>query len=163
MAPAGVKHIIHNNICHWTEDDKKWMILFLPYLFMAKWIHMPDQDEQKSGQRVADGALWISGIIMGITGVLLLLNSTLLPMGTGVHSWLLFFHDLFFCIMLIFVPAWHLLGAGIFQPYRGMEGDGKDGLISESGRVVPSAIGHVMSLRPTTTLSARRMTKIAVV
>lgn len=83
MAPAGVKHIIHNNICHWTEDDKKWMILFLPYLFMAKWIHMPDQDEQKSGQRVADGALWISGIIMGITGVLLLLNSTLLPMGTG--------------------------------------------------------------------------------
>ena len=133
MAPAGVKHIIHNNICHWTEDDKKWMILFLPYLFMAKWIHMPDQDEQKSGQRVADGALWISGIIMGITGVLLLLNSTILPMGTGAHSWLLFFHDLFFCIMLIFALAHIFLGAGIFQPYRGMwKGMWKDGLISES-------------------------------
>ena len=133
MAPAGVKHIIHNNICHWTEDDKKWMILFLPYLFMAKWIHMPDQDEQKSGQRVADGALWISGIIMGITGVLLLLNSTILPMGTGAHSWLLFFHDLFFCIMLIFALAHIFLGAGIFQPYRGMwKVMWKDGLISES-------------------------------
>ena len=133
MAPAGVKRIIHNNICHWTEDDKKWMILFLPYLFLAKWIHMPDQDEQKSGQRVADGALWISGIIMGITGVLLLLNSTILPMGTGAHSWLLFFHDLFFCIMLIFALAHIFLGAGIFQPYRGMwKVMWKDGLISES-------------------------------
>lgn len=132
-APAGVKHIWHNNVCKWTEDDKKWMLLFLPYLFTAKWTHMPDQDEQKSGQRVADGALWISGFIMAITGLLLLLNSTVLPMGTGVHSWLLFFHDLFFCIMLIFALAHIFLGAGIFQPYRGMwKVMWKDGLISES-------------------------------
>ena len=68
-----------------------------------------------------------------ITGVLLLLNSTILPMGTGAHSWLLFFHDLFFCIMLIFALAHIFLGAGIFQPYRGMwKVMWKDGLISES-------------------------------
>lgn len=132
-SPQGVKHIIHNNICKWTEDDKKWMVLFLPYLFLAKWVHMPDQDEQKSGQRVADGALWISGFAMAITGVLLLLNSTVLPLGTGAHSVLLFLHDLFFFIMLVFALAHIFLGAGIFQPYRGMwKVMWKDGLISES-------------------------------
>ena len=40
---------------------------------------------------------------------------------------------LFFCIMLIFALAHIFLGAGIFQPYRGMwKVMWKDGLISES-------------------------------
>lgn len=133
MAPKGVMHIIHNNICKWTEDDKKWMILFFPYLFLAKWVHMPDQDEQKSGQRFADGMLWISGFIMGITGVILLLGSTVFQLGVTAHGVLLFLHDLFFVIMTIFAMAHIFLGAGIFQPYRGMwKVMWKDGLISES-------------------------------
>lgn len=133
MAPKGVLHIIHNNICKWTSDDKKWMILFFPYLFLAKWVHMPDQDEQKSGQRFADGMLWICGIFMAITGVLLLLGSTLFALPTAVHGVLLFMHDVFFLLMAIFAAAHIFLGAGIFQPYRGMwKVMWKDGLISES-------------------------------
>ncbi len=131
-APAGVKHIWHNNVCKWTEDDKLWMKLFVPYLFRAKKIHMPDQDEQKSGQRFADGMLWISGIIMAITGVLLLLGETVISLG-GAHGILLLLHDIFFLIMAIFACAHIFLGAGIFQPYRGMwKVMWKDGMISES-------------------------------
>lgn len=48
MAPKGVAHIFKNLFAKWNSDDKKW-------------IHMPDQDEVKSGQRFADGMLWVAG------------------------------------------------------------------------------------------------------
>ena len=75
LAPKGVAHIFKNLFDRWDSDDKKWMILFFPYLFMAKWIHMPDQREVKSGQRFADGMLWFAGALMGITGIILLLGT----------------------------------------------------------------------------------------
>lgn len=132
-APKGVAHIWHNNVCKWTSDDKLWMKLFFPYLFLAKWVHMPDQDEQKSGQRFADGMLWICGFAMAITGVLLLLGEVAISLPDGVHGVLLLLHDVFFLLMAIFACAHIFLGAGIFQPYRGMwKVMWKDGLISES-------------------------------
>ena len=132
-APKGVAHIWHNNVCKWTSDDKLWMKLFFPYLFLAKWVHMPDQDEQKSGQRFADGMLWICGFAMAITGVLLLLGEVAISFPGGVHGVLLLLHDVFFLLMAIFACAHIFLGAGIFQPYRGMwKVMWKDGLISES-------------------------------
>ena len=133
IAPKGVLHILKVNLCKWTKDDKLWMGLFFPYLFGAKWIHMPDQDDQKSGQRFADGMLWIWGIEMGITGLLLMLGSTVFTLPVAAHSILLFLHDLGFFLLIIFVMAHIFLGAGIFQPYRGcyklMFGDG---LVSEA-------------------------------
>ena len=132
-APKGVAHIWHNNVCKWTSDDKLWMKLFFPYLFLAKWVHMPYQDEQKSGQRFADGMLWICGFAMAITGVLLLLGEVAISLPGGVHGVLLLLHDVFFLLMAIFACAHIFLGAGIFQPYRGMwKVMWKDGLISES-------------------------------
>lgn len=132
-APKGAAHIWHNNVTTWTSDDKLWMKLFMPYLFLAKWVHMPDQDEQKSGQRFADGMLWVSGFFMAITGVVLLLGETCISLSTGVHGVFLLLHDIFFLIMAIFACAHIFLGAGIFQPYRGMwKVMWKDGLISES-------------------------------
>ena len=71
-------------------------MLFFPYLFMAKWIHMPDQDEVKSGQRFADGMLWFAGALMAVTGVILMLGSTVLNLGTG-YGVVLLLHDLAFC------------------------------------------------------------------
>ncbi len=133
MAPKGVAHIFKNLFARWTSDDKKWMILFFPYLFMAKWIHMPDQDEVKSGQRFADGMLWFFGAEMGITGVLLLLGTTVVDFGATAHGVMLFLHDLGFLFIAVFGLAHIFLGAGIFQPYRGtarlMFGDG---MVSES-------------------------------
>lgn len=132
MAPKGVKHIFKNLFDRWDSDDKKWMMLFFPYLFMAKWIHMPDQREVKSGQRFADGMLWFSGALMGITGVILLLGTTVIDVG-GAYGVALFLHDIGFLLIAVFGLAHIFLGAGIFQPYRGtaklMFGDGT---VSES-------------------------------
>lgn len=132
LAPKGVAHIFKNLFAKWDSDDKKWMILFFPYLFMAKWIHMPDQHEVKSGQRFADGMLWFAGALMGITGVLLLLGTTVIDLGAA-HGVFLFLHDLGFLLIAVFALAHIFLGAGIFQPYRGtaklMFGDGT---VSES-------------------------------
>ena len=133
MAPKGVAHIFKNLFAKWDSDDKKWMMLFFPYLFMAKWIHMPDQGEVKSGQRFADGMLWFSGALMGVTGVILLLGTTLVDLGAGVHGAVLFLHDVGFLLIAVFALAHIFLGSGIFQPYRGtvrlMFGDGT---VSES-------------------------------
>lgn len=127
LAPKGVAHIFKNLFHSWDSDDKKWMILFFPYLFMAKWIHMPDQGEVKSGQRFADGMLWLFGAEMGITGVLLMIGSTVADFG-GAYGVILWLHDLGFLMIAVFGMAHIFLGGGIFQPYRGthrlMFGDG---------------------------------------
>ena len=117
LAPKGVAHIFKNLFDRWDSDDKKWMMLFFPYLFMAKWIHM----------------LWFAGALMGITGIILLLGTTLFDFGAGVHGVTLFLHDIGFLLIAVFGLAHIFLGAGIFQPYRGtaklMFGDGT---VSES-------------------------------
>lgn len=132
MAPKGVAHIFKELFAKWTEDDKKWMALFMPYLFLAKWLHMPDQDESKSGQRFADGAIWVCCLLMAVTGVLLVFKGALGYSGAayGVILWL---HDLGFLLICVFGLAHIFLGAGIFQPYRGMGNVMYgDGTISES-------------------------------
>ncbi|MDO4289825.1 MAG: cytochrome b/b6 domain-containing protein [Eggerthellaceae bacterium] len=133
LAPKGVAHIFKNLFAKWDSDDKKWMLLFFPYLFMAKWIHMPDQSEVKSGQRFADGMLWFSGALMGVTGVIMLLGSTVFDLDGGVYGVVLLLHDIGFLLIAVFGLAHIFLGAGIFQPYRGthklMFGDG---MVSES-------------------------------
>lgn len=133
MAPRGVAHIWKNLTAKWTSDDKKWTLLFIPYLFNAKTVHMPDADEVKSGQRLADGALWLAGLLMGITGLILLLGTTVFDLPAGVHSVVLLLHDIGFLLIAVFGLAHIFLGLGIFQPYRGtwklMFGDG---YVSES-------------------------------
>lgn len=132
-SPKGVKHTFGNLFAKWNSDDKKWMILFLPYLFLAKWIHMPDQDETKSGQRFADGMLWFSGALMAITGVAMLLGSTVFTMPGEPYAVFMFLHDIGFVLIAVFGLAHIFLGAGLFQPYRRtwklMWGDG---YVSES-------------------------------
>ena len=132
LAPKGVAHIFKNLFDRWDSDDKKWMMLFFPYLFMAKWIHMPDQREVKSGQRFADGMLWFAGALMGITGLILVAGSTIVDLGTG-YGVVLLLHDLGFFAHAVFGLAHIFLGGGIFQPYRGtyklMFGNG---LVSEA-------------------------------
>ncbi len=133
LAPKGVAHICKNLFAKWDSDDKKWMILFLPYLFLAKHLHMPDQGEVKSGQRFADGMLWLSCIIMAISGVSMLCGSTLFEMPRNIYAACLLAHDLGFFLIVVFGLAHIFLGAGIFQPYRGtMRIMFGDGTVSES-------------------------------
>lgn len=133
LAPKGVKHIFKNLFDKWDGDDKKWMALFMPYLFSAKHLHMPDQHEVKSGQRFADGMLWLFGAVMGVTGLILLLGTTVFDLPAGAYSVVLLLHDIGFFFIAIFGMAHIFLGSGLFQPYRGsgniMWGDGT---VSES-------------------------------
>ncbi|OUO86079.1 formate dehydrogenase [Gordonibacter sp. An230] len=120
LAPKGVAHVFKNLFTKWDSDDKKWMKLFFPYLFMAKWIHMPDQHEVKSGQRFADGMLWFAGALMGVTGILLVVGSSWADFGMAAHGAILLLHDIGFFLIAIFAMAHMFLGSGIFQPYRGL-------------------------------------------
>lgn len=134
LAPKGAWHIFKEDFfTKWDKDDKKWMCLFIPYLFLAKWLHMPDQHLNKSGQRFADGLLLLVSIEMAVTGIVLLLGSTVFDLSAGAHAVWLLLHDIGFFLIAIFGMAHIFLGAGIFQPYRGsyklMFGDG---CVSES-------------------------------
>ncbi len=131
VAPNGLKHILKNLFHPWNKDDKKWLALFMPYLFMAKHLHMPDQDETKSGQRFSDGLIWLACLIMAVSGLILLLGTTVFDLGPAYRV-VLFFHDLGFLMIAILGLA-HIFVAGVFQPYRGMARVmWGDGTISES-------------------------------
>ncbi len=132
-APQGFKAFLGKYLCKWTPEDKKWLKLFVPYMLRAKKVHMPDQDEVKSGQRFADGMLIIGGIMMGLSGLVLWLGTSVFAAPAEVLLVMRFIHDLFYLVLVIFVIAHFYLGAGIFQPYRGtiklMFGNGR---VSES-------------------------------
>ena len=133
LAPKGVAHIFKELFAKWNKDDRKWMMLFFPYLFGAKWLHMPDQHQNKSGQRFADGMLIILCLLMAVTGVALTLGTTVIDMSAGAHAVWLLLHDIGFFGICVFGMAHIFLGGGLFQPYKGtytlMFGDGT---VSES-------------------------------
>ena len=133
LAPKGVKHIAFNLFHPWNKDDWIWLAKFLPYLLACKLVHMPDQDYTKSGQRFADGMLWLCCFAMAITGTALLLGDTVLPMSAGSLMVWKFLHDVFFVLICVFGMAHAYIGGGLFEPYKGsariMWGDGK---VSES-------------------------------
>jgi formate dehydrogenase subunit gamma len=128
--PQNIKHQLGNLFAPWDEDDKKFMKLFVPYLFAPKKIHMPKQHAVKSGQRLADSGLVIFAVVMAISGAVLWGGKFFAP---SVITWALLVHDVAFVMISILIMAHAYLGAGIFQPYRGiarvMFGDG---LVSEA-------------------------------
>ncbi|MDR2106622.1 MAG: cytochrome b/b6 domain-containing protein [Coriobacteriales bacterium] len=127
IAPRGLLHILKNYAAKWDKDDVTFMKRFVPYMLGPKRVHMPDQHEIKSGQRIADGMLILLSLIMIISGIVLWVG------GPSVKVVALFFHDLGFLGLAVFGLAHIYLGLGVFQPYRRtvrlMFGDG---LISES-------------------------------
>lgn len=129
LAPSGLKHVGFNLFHPWNKDDWIFMAKFPFYLLACKLTHMPDQDDTKSGQRFADGAIWAVCLFMGISGVGLLLGDTLLPQPEWLMLTWRFIHDLFFLVLVVFGMAHIYIGAGIFEPYHGaariMWGDGR--------------------------------------
>lgn len=126
IRPSFLGHFLRNTFAKWDADDKKFMVLFLPYLFAPKKIHMPDQHEVKSGQRVADGLLVFFAITIALSGVVLWVGD---PLSAVVLQWALLIHDISFYGICVFGFAHGFLGSGVFGPYRGMArvmfGDGK--------------------------------------
>ncbi|MBE6472455.1 MAG: cytochrome b/b6 domain-containing protein [Coriobacteriaceae bacterium] len=118
-SPAGLIEFFKKYFCRWTPEDFEFLKKFVPYMLMPKKVHMPDQDEVKSGQRFADGALVIGGLMMAVSGLFLWLGTTIMPVSAGTLVVMRFIHDLFFLVLVVFVVAHVFLGGGMFQPYRG--------------------------------------------
>lgn len=127
-APRGVKHLLSNYVTKWDKDDVTFLKKFVPYMLMPKKVHMPDQHEVKSGQRIADGALMIGAFAIALSGVFLLVGTTFVELDAGLMLVMRLVHDIAFLWLCIFGIAHIYLGLGIFQPYRGtsrlMFGDG---------------------------------------
>lgn len=119
FAPKGFKEFLAKYFKKWTKEDFEFMKKFVPYMLGPKRVHMPDQDEVKSGQRIADGMLILGGIMMAISGAVLWLGTSVFHASPGAITVMRFIHDLFFLVLVVFVVAHMYLGAGIFQPYRG--------------------------------------------
>lgn len=128
--PKNLMHQLRVNFRGWDADDWKFMKLFVPYLFGPKRVHMPKQQESKSGQIVADVVLVFSSILIAISGAILWGGKFFAP---AIITWALLVHDVAFVLITIVALAHAYLGSGIFQPYRGsarlMFGDG---LVAES-------------------------------
>lgn len=137
ISPKGFVHLFKNNIFgKWDADDRTFAMRFIPYLFAPGKVHMPPQREVKSLQRVADGTLLFAGVFAAISGMILWLNTGLLPDGEWAYhfsqSTLLtakIVHDISFIVIIVFGLGHIYLGAGIFEPYHGtlnlMFGNGK--------------------------------------
>lgn len=128
-APRGFKAFLDKYFTKWTPEDKEFMVKFVPYMLGPKKVHMPDQDEVKSGQRVADGAMVLASILIAASGLVLWLGTSVFHAGPTAVMVMRLVHDLCFILLVVFGLAHAYLGAGIFQPYKGtarvMWGDGK--------------------------------------
>jgi formate dehydrogenase subunit gamma len=116
-APKGFVHIVKNLTAKWDADDKRFMALFAKYLFSPQTTHMPKQQAVKSGQRLSDGALILAAVLISLTGVVLWAGAYVTPM---VFRIALFLHDVSFMLISFIMVAHIYLGAGVFQPYRGL-------------------------------------------
>lgn len=116
-APKGFVHIVKNLTAKWDADDKKFMALFPKYMFSPKATHMPNQHAVKSGQRLADGALILAAVLISLTGVVLWAGAYVSPQ---IFRVALFLHDVSFLLVSVIMVAHVYLGAGVFQPYRGL-------------------------------------------
>jgi len=117
MAPKGFMHILQNLFANWDADDKKFMALFPKYLFTPKTTHMPPQRAVKSGQRLSDGALLAMCLGIAISGVMLWAGAYLSPVLVMVA---LLVHDICFAGIAVIMVVHVYLGAGVWQPYRGL-------------------------------------------
>jgi len=117
VAPKGFVHIMKNLFAKWDDDDKLFMKKFPRYMFAPKTTHMPPQHEVKSGQRLSDGLLLFAAALIAVTGVVLWAGQFVSP---EVFRVALLLHDVAFALVVLIMCAHIYLGAGIFQPYRGL-------------------------------------------
>jgi len=133
LSPRGVGRFFKKYFTKWTPEDKEFTKKFVPYMLNARNVHMPDQDEVKSGQRFADGLMVVGVLLMAISGLVLWLGTSVWRVSGDTASVMRTIHDICFLILVIFVVAHVYLGAGIFEPYKGtgklMWGNGQ---VSES-------------------------------
>lgn len=117
LAPKGFVHILQNLFANWDADDRKFMALFPKYLFAPKTTHMPKQRAVKSGQRLSDGFLILVCIAIAVSGVVLWAGAYVPPVYLRIA---LAVHDVAFAAIAVIMVIHVYLGAGVWQPYRGL-------------------------------------------
>ncbi|MCL2526719.1 MAG: cytochrome b/b6 domain-containing protein [Coriobacteriia bacterium] len=131
IKPSNLTHAFKNLFARWDKDDVDFMKFFPLYLFNPKKYHMPKQHYIKSGQRASDIVMYLLIFAFMMTGVLMLLGTTIIP--TWLFAAAKFIHQIATAVFMILIVVHIFLGAGIFQPYRRlprvMFGDG---YVSES-------------------------------
>ena len=82
-SPKGFVHLMRDDVFgKWDKDDFAWAMKFPLYLFAPGKVHMPPQHHVKSAQRLADGALIFFCVFLTVSGMILWLNTGLLPDGS---------------------------------------------------------------------------------
>jgi formate dehydrogenase subunit gamma len=118
LAPGGFMHFIRNLFSRWDADDRRFMRLFPKYLFACKTTHMPKQHELKSGQRFIDVVIIGASIVIAVTGLVMWLGAG--SVSAAVMRWSLLLHGVCFIVIVVGLLGHAYLGAGVFQPYRGL-------------------------------------------
>lgn len=128
-SPKGFVKFVKQYAVKWTKEDWDFLKKFVFYMLNCRKVHMPDQDEVKSGQRFADLMLVFSCVFIAISGVVLWLGTSVFNAGATALLVMRTIHDICFLLLIVFGLAHIYLGAGIFEPYKGtarlMFGDGK--------------------------------------
>jgi formate dehydrogenase subunit gamma len=133
ISPKGAKHFFQSYFCKWDADDKTFMKRFVPYMLSPKKVDLPAQHRVKSGQRVVGWIIFLAGFMICVSGVVLIVGTSGVALSASTMLIMRLIHDIAFILLAVFGLAHIYLGAGFFQPYRGMRkvmfGDG---LLNES-------------------------------
>ncbi len=132
-SPKGLGHFLKNYFSKWDDDDKVFAKRFVPYMLSPKNVDMPYQHEVKSGQRVVGWLLFIMGFCIILSGVVMFLGTTVTAFDASTMLIMRLLHDISFIVLIVLLLAHIYLGAGVFQPYKGMRKTMfGDGMLNES-------------------------------
>ncbi|MHB0979349.1 MAG: formate dehydrogenase subunit gamma [Thermoleophilia bacterium] len=118
LRPKGLVGLVKALTQPLDAADRQWIKRFPLYLFRAQKVHLPAfKGEIKPGQRGASLGMIIFSVLIVITGLALWFDSAF---GVGVLRWAALLHDISMIMLGVLLLGHIYLGAGIFQPMRGM-------------------------------------------
>ena len=118
VRPSGLKHLFKALLKPWDKEDWLWTKRFVPHLVVARKVHLPPHNgEIKAGQRVASLGMIAFSVLIVITGFMLWFDG---QTAAGAVRWAVLLHELSMMFLGVLLLGHIYLGAGIFQPLRGM-------------------------------------------
>lgn len=112
----GFKHFVEELFSWEGDDDTQWLKKFPSYLFNAK-TELPPQGRLKSGQKFADWFILGSSLLIALSGAIMYFDGVFPRV---MVQWMYPLHELSMIILGVFLLSHIYMGAGIFEPYRGM-------------------------------------------
>lgn len=113
---GGFTHFMKEMFTWDGKDDTEFMKKFPVYLFNAK-TELPPQGKLKSGQKFADWFILASALLIAISGIIMYFDATFSRI---LVQWMHPLHELSMIVLGVFLLMHIYMGAGIFEPYRGM-------------------------------------------